>query len=136
MITSKNKMGLKVGEPNLIPLLDFMLVLIVMFVLLAGPVREAVKLPVPEVKNGAAASISRHLMTINVAKKNNIYINQQHFTNLNQVEEYLKAQSQSVTEVVIAIDKNLEVDTLLKLFAINKTLGITTANIQVETETK
>jgi len=136
MITSKNKMGLKVGEPNLIPLLDFMLVLIVMFVLLAGPVREAVKLPVPEVKNGAAASISRHLMTINVANKNNIYINQQHFTNLNQVEEYLKAQSQPVTEVVIAIDKNLEVDTLLKLFAINKTLGITTANIQVETETK
>ncbi|MDD3266451.1 MAG: biopolymer transporter ExbD [Burkholderiales bacterium] len=134
MITSKSKHEIKASEPNLIPILDFMLVLIIMFVLLAGPVREAIKVPVPEVKNGTAAQSTKHTTLIIVAGKNDIYIDKNHFSSLDNLEKYLETQKNIIKEVSIAIDKSLEVDILLKLFSINKALGISTTNIQVETK--
>lgn len=134
MITSRSKHEIKASEPNLIPLLDFMLVLIIMFVLLAGPVREAIKVPVPEVKSGTASQSTKHTTLISVASKDDIYIDKQHFSSLDSLEEYLSTQKNTIKEVSVAIDKSLEVDILLKLFSINKSLGISTTNIQVETK--
>lgn len=134
MITSKFKHEIKANEPNLIPLLDFMLVLIIMFVLLAGPVREAIKVPVPEVKSATSTQTTKHTTLISVAAKNDIYVDKNHFSSLDELEEYLKIQKNKIKEVSIAIDKSLEVDILLKLFSINKSLGISTTNIQVETK--
>jgi biopolymer transport protein ExbD len=136
MISSKNNKPITVNEPNLIPLLDFMLVLVVMFVLLTGPVSQAIKLPLPEVKKDAVTNIEKELLLITLINKNNIYVDKAHFTSIEAVGDYLKTRNHKVTEVTIAIDKHLEVDTLLKLFAINKSLGIITANIQVEVEQK
>jgi biopolymer transport protein ExbD len=132
MIKSNKQNNFCVSEPNFIPLLDFMLVLVIMFVMLAGPIQNAIKLPVPEVKQGTAKTIDKKSILISIKGKNNIYIGNQHFDSINAVEKYLKTKSQA--EITIAIDKTLEVDLLMKLFAISKSLGISTANIQVENE--
>lgn len=121
-----------ISEPNLIPLLDFMLVLVIMFVLLAGPIQQAIKFPIPEVKKGSSTIIDKQKTLISLENKNSIYIKNNHFTSMNEVEEYLKTESQ--TEITIAVNKNLEVETLMKLFAVSKSLGISTANIQIEHE--
>lgn len=134
MIKAQNKYKLHISEPNLIPLLDFLLVLIVMFALLAGPLQQALKLPLPEVKSAAQATSAKDNLILNVVSRNNIQANGQQFNSVNELETYLKANSSRIKEMTIAIDKSLEVDTLIKIFAIAKTLGITTANIRVEQE--
>jgi biopolymer transport protein ExbD len=133
MITSSKKRQFFISEPNFIPLLDFMLVLVIMFVMLLGPVQQALQLPIPEVKEGMASTIDKQRLLISLEGKNSIYIGDKHFSNLNELEQHLKSQS-NLTEITIAIDKKLEVDLLMKLFAVTKSLGINTANIQVDNE--
>lgn len=123
-----------ISEPNLIPLLDFMLVLVIMFVMLAGPIQQAIKLPVPEVKQGSSTRIDKQKLLISLVSPNSIYVGSEHFTSIIQVEKYLKSHPQ--TEITIAVDKKLEVDLLMKFFALTKSLGVSTANIQVENEAK
>ncbi|TXJ00316.1 MAG: biopolymer transporter ExbD [Neisseriales bacterium] len=129
-----NNTKLQLSEPNLIPLLDFMLVLVIMFVLLAGPIRQAIELPVPEVKAGSSKAIDHKNVLISLIDKNNFRIGEQNFTSLAQIEEFLKSQPTKITEITIATDKKLEVEVLMKVFAISKSLGISTANIQVDNE--
>ncbi len=133
MIKSNNP-KLQLSEPNLIPLLDFMLVLVIMFVLLAGPIRQAIELPVPEVKAGSSKAIDQKNLLISLIDKNNFRIGEQNFTSVGQIEEFLKSQPTKITEITIATDKKLEVEVLMKVFAISKSLGISTANIQVDNE--
>jgi|LauGreDrversion4_2_1035121.scaffolds.fasta_scaffold353918_2 biopolymer transport protein ExbD len=133
MIKSNNS-KLQLSEPNLIPLLDFMLVLVIMFVLLAGPIRQAIELPVPEVKAGSSKAINQKNLLISLIDKNNFRIGEQNFTSVGQIEEFLKSQPTKITEITIATDKKLEVEVLMKVFAISKSLGISTANIQVDNE--
>ncbi len=134
MIKSNNIKKLSISEPNLIPLLDFMLVLIVMFVLLAGPIKQAVDLPLPEVKSGIAKSIDEKNITISLNTKNDMQINGNHYQSIAEIETYLKTNLNDIKEITIAPHKDLEVETLMKLFAIAKSLGIKTANIQIEEE--
>lgn len=134
MIKSSKTNKLSISEPNLIPLLDFMLVLIVMFVLLAGPIKQAVDLPLPEVKSGVAKSIDEKNITISLNAKDDIQINGNHYRSISEIENYLKTNLNDIQEITIAPYKNLEVETLMKLFAISKSLGIKTANIQIEEE--
>ncbi|AUR51985.1 ExbD/TolR family protein [Aquella oligotrophica] len=134
MIKSSKTNKLSISEPNLIPLLDFMLVLIVMFVLLAGPIKQAVDLPLPEVKSGVAKSIDEKNITISLNAKDDIQINGNHYRSISEIENYLKTNLNDIQEITIAPHKNLEVETLMKLFAISKSLGIKTANIQIEEE--
>lgn len=134
MIKSSKTNKLSISEPNLIPLLDFMLVLIVMFVLLAGPIKQAVDLPLPEVKSGVAKSIDEKNITISLNAKDDIQINGNHYRSISEIENYLKTNLNDIQEITIAPHKNLEVETLMKLFTISKSLGIKTANIQIEEE--
>ena len=133
MIKSKQQ-KLGISEPNLIPLLDFMLVLVVMFALLLGPIQQAIKLPLPEIKEGVAETIQKPTLLVSVLGKDNIYVDKTHYTSLTEVENYFKHQTTPITEINLAINKQLEVDVLIKLFAITKTLGIKTTNIQVKNE--
>lgn len=133
MITNtKQKNSFSVSEPNLIPLLDFMLVLVIMFVLLVGPIRQAIKLPVPEVKKGNSSAIKKESTLIAIIDKNNFQIGDNKFHNIDDLEKHL--EKQTVSEITIAADKKLEVETLMKIFTLTKSLGINTANIQVENE--
>lgn len=129
-----SKSNLQISEPNFIPLLDFMLVLVIMFVLLVGPTRQALELPVPEVKSGSAKTVNQKNILISLIDKNNFKIGEQNFTSIGQIEVFLKSQPNKITEITIATDKKLEVEVLMKVFAISKSLGISTANIQVDNE--
>lgn len=129
---TKSKNSFSVSEPNLIPLLDFMLVLVIMFVLLVGPIRQAIKLPVPEVKKGNSSAIKKDSTLIAIIDKNNFQIGTNKFGSINDLEQHLKKQT--ISEITIAADKKLDVETLMKIFTLTKSLGINTANIQVENE--
>ncbi|MDC0535439.1 biopolymer transporter ExbD [Francisellaceae bacterium] len=119
-------------EPNLIPLLDFILVLLIMFVLLAGPIQKVLKLPLPEVKEGASNQKSNELIVISVKNEKELYVGDVSFSNLQDFESHLtESYSNSQNEIVLNATKALPLEVLLKIFSITKKLGIKTANIQV-----
>ncbi|WP_119328879.1 ExbD/TolR family protein [Cysteiniphilum halobium] len=124
--------SLKVDEPNLIPLLDFMLVLLIMFVLLAGPIQHLLKLPLPDVK-GASVTQSKAVQTTLYVKKDNYIINGEHFDSLGALKSYLLSQedTKSMSQITLAADKNIPLQTMLQVFAVLKETGLTAANIQV-----
>ena len=135
MISSLNHYehnSLEVDEPNLIPLLDFMLVLLVMFVLLAGPIQHMLKLPLPDVK-GSSVTHSKAIQTTLYLKANDYMINGEHFHSIDALKAYLLSQkdTKSMSQITLAADKNLPLQTMLQLFAVLKEIGLTAADIQV-----
>ncbi|QIW10983.1 biopolymer transporter ExbD [Francisella sp. LA112445] len=136
MISSTNKShnsSLELDEPNLIPLLDFMLVLLVMFVLLAGPVQHILKLPLPEVKGQAVSQSKALKMTVYIKSSKNFLVNNNHFDSLDDLQRYLKSiqKNKDLREIEIAADKKISLQNMLEIFAAIKELGLTTADIQV-----
>lgn len=124
--------SLEVDEPNLIPLLDFMLVLLVMFVLLAGPIQHLLKLPLPDVK-GASVTQSKSSQTTLYLKENDYMINGEHFTSIDTLKSYLLSQKEmtSMLKITLAADKNIPLQKMLQVFAVLKETGLTAADIQV-----
>ncbi|GGF97965.1 MULTISPECIES: biopolymer transporter ExbD [Cysteiniphilum] len=124
--------SLEVDEPNLIPLLDFMLVLLVMFVLLAGPIQHLLKLPLPDVK-GASVTQSKSAQTTLYLKAHDYMINGEHFTSIDTLKSYLLSQKDtiSMSQITLAADKNIPLQTMLQVFAVLKETGLTAADIQV-----
>ncbi|MDA0910659.1 MAG: biopolymer transporter ExbD [Proteobacteria bacterium] len=124
--------SLEVDEPNLIPLLDFMLVLLVMFVLLAGPIQHLLKLPLPDVK-GASVTQTKSAQTTLYLKANDYMINGQHFASIDTLKSYLLSQKDmtSMSQITLAADKNIPLQTMLQVFAVLKETGLTAADIQV-----
>ena len=124
--------SLEVDEPNLIPLLDFMLVLLVMFVLLAGPIQHLLKLPLPDVK-GASVSQSKAVQTTLYLKTDDYMINGEHFNSINALKGYLLSQknTKAMSQITLAADKNIPLQTMLQIFAVLKEAGLTAADIQV-----
>ncbi|WP_192484695.1 MULTISPECIES: biopolymer transporter ExbD [Cysteiniphilum] len=124
--------GLEVDEPNLIPLLDFMLVLLVMFVLLAGPIQHLLKLPLPNVK-GTSVTQSKSSQTTLYLKTHDYRINGEHFTSIDMLKSYLLSQKEmtSMSQITLAADKNIPLQTMLEVFAVLKETGLTAADIQV-----
>ena len=85
MISSSDCQGnmhLEVEEPNLIPLLDFMLVLLVMFVMLAGPIQQVMKLHLPDVSQVQAQRKPTQTITVYVVNKKHFSVNGQNFNSI------------------------------------------------------
>ena len=119
-------------EPNLIPLLDFILVLLIMFVLLAGPIQKVLKLPLPEVKEGSSNQQSNNTLIVSVKNAQELYVNDKKFTTMDSFEQHLhQVKNGDHSEVVLNATKELPLEVLLEIFSITKKLGIKTANIQV-----
>ena len=120
-------------EPNLIPLLDFMLVLLIMFILLAGPVQKILKLPLPEVDQSTATQENKNLIVLSIKNEKEIYVDEKRLVSLEDLESHLSQLNLSASqEITLNAEKHLSLETLLRLFAITKKLGVKTANIQIE----
>ncbi|WP_116964475.1 ExbD/TolR family protein [Fastidiosibacter lacustris] len=125
--------SLEVDEPNLIPLLDFILVLLVMFVLLAGPIQHVIKLPLPEIKGNVTEQTKTELVTIYLQANDDYRVDGMHFNTLDSLKAYLqtKQQTQKLNSISLAANKDLPLQTILQVFALVKALGLKTADIQV-----
>ncbi len=120
-------------EPNLIPLLDFMLVLLVMFVMLAGPIQHMLSIQLPKVAKSAELKVNTTTLTIVIKGKNQFQIGENRFTNEADLKAYLQSNTAIKEKRVInvAADKSVDLQTMLSVFSDMKSLGIEVANIRV-----
>ena len=120
-------------EPNLIPLLDFMLVLLIMFVMLAGPIQHMLSVQLPKVDKGVALTSNTKALTIEIKSQNQFQIGEDKFSSAYALKQYLQANTfvKNKRIINIAADKSVDLQTMLSVFADMKSLGIEVANIRV-----
>ena len=133
MIHSKSAFHLDVqDEPNLIPLLDFLLVLLIMFVLLAGPIHQAVKINLPQINSAVLSNSPKVSIRLTISGDNSFSVDGQSLHSISQVQELIAGiqREKPQSALTISADKTVQLETMLKVFAMTKTLHIKMANIQ------
>ncbi|MCF6776529.1 biopolymer transporter ExbD [Thiotrichales bacterium 19X7-9] len=123
-----------VDEPNLVPLLDFLLVLLIMFTLLAGPIQHFINIKLPQV-NHAQSSSRNNQKSIEVVlySANKLTINNQTYHSFDQFKDALTALSaHQSNKIIIKTDKNLPVETMLNVFSLAKELKFGVAKVQID----
>ncbi|MBK2125067.1 ExbD/TolR family protein [Fangia hongkongensis] len=120
-------------EPNLIPLLDFMLVLLIMFVMLAGPIQHMLSIQLPKVAKSAELKVNTTTLTIVIKGSSQFQIGENQFTSEDDLKAYLQSNTAIKENRVInvAADKSVDLQTMLSVFSDMKSLGIEVANIRV-----
>ncbi|MCF6766402.1 biopolymer transporter ExbD [Thiotrichales bacterium 19S3-7] len=123
-----------VDEPNLVPLLDFLLVLLIMFTLLAGPIQHFMNIKLPQISQ-RQASTHNNQKSIDVIlySVNKLAINNQTYHSFNQFKDALtNLSSHQSNKIVIKTDKNLPVEIMLSVFSLAKELKFNVANVQID----
>ena len=70
MISSNQKQIEFINEPNLIPLLDFFLILVVMLALMVGPIQSYIKINLPELQKKYSQTNKTNNHIISILKTN------------------------------------------------------------------
>lgn len=107
-------------EPNLIPLLDFMLVLLIMFVMLAGPIQHMLSIQLPKVAKSAELKVNTTTLTIVIKGSSQFQIGENQFTSEDDLKAYLQSNTAIKENRVInvAADKSVDLQTMLSVFLI------------------
>lgn len=124
--------------PDLTPMLDILFILLVFFMLTAGAVFQSLDLTLP-------SSVAEELPTVNEPKHVMLEIKQdgyaidgksfQTFEQLKQaVPEAIQAKKEH--ELIIASDKDIPIEQLLKVLTYLQSQGIQAANILMKNEVK
>ncbi len=122
--------------PDLTPMLDILFILLVFFMLTAGVVYQSLDLTLP-------SSVEEELTLLNEPKHIMLEIRQesyavdgqeiQHFDELKSVIPKVIKQKDGY-ELIVAGDKNIPIEKLLKVLTYLQTQGIETANILMQKE--
>lgn len=125
-------------SPDLTPMLDILFIMLVFFILTAGAVFQSLDLTLP-------SSVAEELSILNEPKHIMLEIRKQEYTldgkkidNFNDLKktipELLKIKPDY--ELVIAGDKNISIERLLRVLTYLQAQGISAANLLMQNENK
>ncbi len=128
-----------IAEMNVVPYIDVMLVLMVIFMITAPVLSQGVKVDLPKVATAPLKSSKNKEPLIVSIKKNGEYIiergrNEDKAANLEFVHKYVKKvlQQQPATEVLVRGDEAVAYGKVIKLMAALQSAGV--ANVGLVTD--
>jgi biopolymer transport protein ExbD len=125
----RRSFGAPMAEINIIPLVDVVLVLLIIFMLTAHVMEFGLELEVP--KTTQTKQSAEELPVVSLDKGGEIYIGEKRAKNIRTLAEEVKQRYPNAKAVYVRADKNTTVDPLLKTVAI---LGA--GNLQVRLVTQ
>lgn len=132
MIRDKRSRTYLDPEPNLIPLLDFLLLLLIIFIVMLGANLHQITLQLPKVdtKKTIAKNIDLYVL---INAKGDLSINQKKISSWQAFSAVLISthNNHPNQELMIGIDKNAPAEILLKLISLARTEQITVAQVIV-----
>jgi biopolymer transport protein ExbD len=107
--------GTTLSEMNVVPLVDVVLVLLIIFMLTAQAMQFGLEIEVPKVKTEKASA--QDLNVVNITKTGELYFNEQP-VNINQLAERVKANKKASEEIVyIRADRATPYEPIAKVVA-------------------
>src|SRR5262249_7660793 len=100
------------AEMNVVPLVDVVLVLLIIFMVTAQVMEFGLEIDVPTVKTRKESA--EELPVVSITKSGQIYLNGQS-VNINEIGSSVNKRFKKATSVYIQADKNLVVDVLLQV---------------------
>lgn len=122
--------------PDLTPMLDILFILLVFFMLSAGAVFQSLDLTLPSSVAEALTAMneSKHIML--EIRTHDYTVDGQTFVDFEQLQQTIAktVQQKPEHEVIIAGDKDISIERLLKVLTHLQSQGIQTANILMQKE--
>lgn len=121
MISSNQKEIEFINEPNLIPLLDFFLILVVMLALMVGPIQNYIKINLPELQKQYSQNnkeTNNHI--ISILKTNQIYLDGKLLTSTQELKQKINNKGGPIKSYKLAVDSQLPATNLIKILTILK----------------
>ncbi len=107
--------GTTLSEMNVVPLVDVVLVLLIIFMLTAQAMQFGLEIEVPKVKTEKASA--QDLNVVNITKTGELYFNEQP-VNINELAERVKANKKASEEIVyIRADRATPYEPIAKVVA-------------------
>lgn len=120
MISSNQKHIEFINEPNLIPLLDFFLILVVMLALMVGPIQSYIKINLPELQKKYSQTKKTNNHIISILKTNQIYLDGKLLTSTQELEQKIQNKGGPIKSYKLAVDSQLPSTNLIKILTILK----------------
>ena len=120
MISSNQKHIEFINEPNLIPLLDFFLILVVMLALMVGPIQSYIKINLPELQKKYSQTKKTNNHIISILKTNQIYLDGKLLTSTQELEQKIHNKGGPIKSYKLAVDSQLPSTNLIKILTILK----------------
>jgi biopolymer transport protein TolR len=116
------------SEMNVVPLVDVMLVLLIIFMVTASAMEFGLEIQVPKVKS--ASQSVQDAPIVSISRDGKTYLKDR-ATNVNQLGAAIKQQFRNAKDVYVRADKNLRTEQLFQVIA---TLGEAKLNVKVVTQ--
>ena len=107
---------------NIIPLVDIMLVLLIIFMITAPVLKHAFEVQVPETENTGQREFDQNIPVITLMKNRTVKVNGVKLRNLTELYSYAKHLGKK--EVLIEADRNLEYGFVVKVMDILRGAGV------------
>jgi len=107
---------------NIIPLVDIMLVLLIIFMITAPVLKHSFEVNLPETENTGPQEFSQNIPIISLRKDGVVKVNGVPLRNLEELYSYAKHLEKK--EVLIEADKNLEYGYVVKIMDLLKGAGV------------
>jgi biopolymer transport protein ExbD len=122
--------GSTLSEMNVVPLVDVVLVLLIIFMLTAQAMQFGLEIEVPKVKTEKASA--QDLQVVNVTKEGELYLNEKPI-NVNDLGQTILASEKKgkKTQVFVRADRNAKWDVIAKVIA-----ALTEAKLAIQVVTQ
>lgn len=122
--------------PDLTPMIDILFILIVFFMLVMGTPFQALEIVLPkDVREEAHFTGNENQITLEI-RQGAYVINEKRMIDFAELQQYLQKllHEKPEVELIIASDKDITIEALLKVLTYLESQGITTANILMQKE--
>jgi biopolymer transport protein TolR len=116
------------AEMNVVPLVDVMLVLLIIFMVTASAMEFGLEIQVPKVKS--ASHSVQDAPVVSISRDGKTYLKERP-TNVNQLSAAIKQQFRDAKDVYVKSDKNVRWEQLAQIVA---TLGEAKLNVKLVTQ--
>lgn len=117
------------NEMNLIPLIDIMLVLMIIFLVTATVMKPSIPLTLPKTSANVQDTQENKIIQISIDKNNAIFVNQKPHTIPELTAELTTAKNQTDAQTIPSIniraDKNANYESIAKVLATASQVGLT-----------
>lgn len=132
LISQRINMDKEIGEINVTPFVDVLLILLIIFMITAPVITKDIKISLPKEKFQKTVSTPQRDFIVTLDSQNRIYYLKQKKNFISLKAELIKYQKQGGEQIFIQADRRLNYGAVVKLMAQIQNLGFQDIGLLVE----